>query len=252
MYKLSLTFLCFVLCSSCQQAARTESATEDKHHQAVAGQEPVHDVSRDSIYKMIDPQTLAKVSKPLDIQSCFLLFEDNYDEAAATLVRSKEAATASMPQWFVSVNNKSGGYLEVQKIGEGENSLKQYAYWNLSNGKKLLGVNEVIETQMVNAIDTRHFDFLIFDDDKWLNADIGILNSLKGKTGKARKESLLYKTIFGGDVEGLEQSGDYQLTLPEKGKDIIMTIYRWDDESETNEVLKEVTLKWIDGKFDLQ
>ena len=252
MHKLGLTFLCFVLCSSCQQAARTESDTEDKRQQTVAGQEPVHDVSRDSIYKIIDPQTLAKVPKPLDIQSCFLLFEADYDEAAATLVRSKEAATTSMPQWFVSVNNTNGGYLEIQKIGEGENSYKQYAYWNLSNGKKLLGVNEVIESQMVNAIDTRQFEFVIFDDDKWLNADVGILNSLKGKTGKARRESLLYKTIFGGDVEGLEQSGDYELTLPEKGKDIIMRIYRWDDESEGNAILKEVTLKWNDGKFDFQ
>lgn len=192
------------------------------------------------------------ISKPFNIQSYVLMFEDNFDETTATLTRTKEEATASVPQWFVSVNNVTGGYLEMQMIGEGENSVRQYAIWSLSDGRKLLGVNDVIESQMVNATDTRHFEFVIFDDDKWLHADIGILNSLKGKTGNAKKESQLYSTIFDGDAEGLEQSGDYQLTLPEKGKDIILKIYRWDDEAESNVILREVTLKWNDGKFELQ
>ena len=126
----------------------------------------------------------------------------------------------------------------------------EYVYWNLTGGKKLLGVNKVSMEPFTCEVTTSFFDFRVFNQDRWEEASIGklsdLINEISPISENELRESGLVKSLFNGDFS----PGSFKLSLPQKGKDIGISFTKMDDA--TADEVRKITLYFNDGTFEIR
>lgn len=200
------------------------------------------EVLHSSKYFRISESLLNNENKPFNIASYFKFYSKDLEEAERILSGDEQFLKDRLDT--LDIRN---GYMTVYFDGEGESNGTEYVYWNLSDGRKLLGVNEITYDFIGNTF-TSFFEFKAFNENRWEPFDIGDLADLKNKsTGDDLQSTALMDKIFPGDE--IAQVVDFKLELPQKGKDIELTLMRASGD-EGMEEMKTVWLKFNDGKFE--
>ena len=194
-------------------------------------------------YPPIDADLLSSESKPHNITSYYKFYKEDTEEAERVLSGDEQFLKDRLDT--LDVRN---GYMRVMFDGDGESTSTEYVYWNLSDGRKLLGVNEVTY-DFIGGVFTSFFEFRAFEKDRWVPFDVGDLAGLMGEnrtlSGAELQATSLLDKVFPNDKIALASS--FKLGLPQKGKDIVLTIKQPNVETEVDEPLRTVVLKFNDG-----
>lgn len=222
-----------------QQAAESSPATTEEASQPNEVVNPAEDV------EMIDAELLSAEPRPYNIASYYKFYHKDLAEAERVLSGKEEYLKDQLD----TIDSRNG-YMSVSFFGEGESSSWQYVYWNLSDGRKLFGVNEIVHDFIGNTY-TNFFEFKAFNENKWESFDIGDLADLvadgRSKTVEALQSTDLVSQLFPNDE--IAQATSFLLRLPQRGKDIKLTIKRANYATEVDEPMLTVNLKFIDGRF---
>ena len=246
-----LTLLLFLI-FSCSSSGSSERK-DDQEQTAEASPEKTEAPSNanevanlDEGVELIDPELLSSEPQPFTIASYYKFYAEDLAEAERVL-------SGGVMEFFkdhLDTIDTRNGYMRISFQGDGESSSKEYVYWNLSDGRKLFGFNEVTY-DFIGGTYTDFFEFKAFNQNRWEPFDIGDLADLaadgRSKNGEALQATDLISQLFPTDEKA--QANSFLLWLPQSGKDIELTIKKPNYETEVDEPLLTVNLKFIDGQF---
>ncbi|MEQ8424900.1 MAG: hypothetical protein RIA63_09315, partial [Cyclobacteriaceae bacterium] len=197
----------------------------------------------------IDPALLSSRTEPFTILDYYIFLPGNSE--AKKEIAKREAGetytdTDGRPTEIVKKNVK-GGYFEISQYYNFSKRQTQYVYWNLSDKRKLIGVNEIVYPFLNSIGYTDKISFYIFDQGQLKPADVGELNSIS----ITDKRMDLIKKIIGDDQTRASHELHLLLQLPETGKDIGLKVIDLEESMLNNEPFaKEAVFKWNEGKFE--
>lgn len=204
-------------------------------------------------YSAINPSLLSDEKKPYNIASYFKFYSEDLDEAERILATDWQGDEVYDDyEDRLDTLDIKGGYMRVITPVQDGFLYTEYVYWNLSDGKKLFAANKVGMEPFTGEVSTRFCEFRLFDKDKWEKAEIGPLQELiEGKRPLYNDDLLdseLIQSAFTIDYDATHETNhSFKLKLPQKGKDIKLTLNHMEGAEVTS--AKQVTLTFANGQF---